>query len=93
MLEPILSLDKKKDSLDIMYEMNLHELLKIPVVIEVLDLVNEGKFSINSSSISMSQTFDCAFEMKLFSEKSMTNKLLVNIANLGNLGGQQQAAL
>ena len=40
--EPVWSLFEKKDSLDLMFEMNLSDLLNHPVVIEVLNLVNEG---------------------------------------------------
>jgi len=47
MSEPILNMSEKKDSLDIMYEMNMQELLKHPVVIEVLNLVYEGKYSVS----------------------------------------------
>ena len=54
MSEPILHSTEKKDSLDIMYEMNMQELLRDPVVVEVLNLVYEGKFSVSSSALSMS---------------------------------------
>ena len=57
MSEPILHMSERKDSLDIMYEMNMQELLRNPVVVEVLNLVYEGKFSVSSSALSMSQTF------------------------------------
>jgi len=42
MSEPILHMTERKDSLDIMYEMNMSELLQHPVVVEVLNLVYEG---------------------------------------------------
>ena len=45
---------EKKDCFDIMLEMNMQELLKHPVVIEVLNLVYEGKYSISSTALSMS---------------------------------------
>jgi len=54
MSEPILHMTERKDSLDIMYEMNMQQLLKHPVVIEVLNLVYEGKYSVSSSALSMS---------------------------------------
>jgi len=57
MSEPILHLTERKDSLDIMYEMNMQELLKHPIVVEVLNLVYEGKFSISASPLSLSPTF------------------------------------
>ena len=39
MREPIINLTEKKDSLDIIYEMQMEELLKHPVVVELLNLV------------------------------------------------------
>lgn len=56
MSEPILHMTEKKDCLDIMLEMDMQDLLKHPVVIEVLNLVYEGKYSISSTALSMSQT-------------------------------------
>jgi hypothetical protein len=64
MSEPILHSTEQKDSLDIMYEMDMQELLRDPVVVEVLNLVYEGKFSVSSSALSMSQTFFCLLEME-----------------------------
>jgi hypothetical protein len=40
--EPILSMTEKKDCLDIMNEMEMQELLKHPVVVEVINLVYES---------------------------------------------------
>jgi len=57
MSEPILHMTEKKDSLDVMYEMNMQRLLQHPVVVEVLNLVYEVKYSVSSSSLSMSITF------------------------------------
>jgi len=54
MAEPVMHMSEKRDCLDIMYEMNMQDLLKNPVIVEVLNLVYEGKFSISASSISMS---------------------------------------
>jgi hypothetical protein len=76
MSEPILHMTERKDSLDIMYEMNMQELLRNPVVVEVLNLVYEGKFSVSSSALSMSQTFFCLIEMKIGDTKSINERLL-----------------
>jgi hypothetical protein len=54
MTEPIICLKLRKDSLDIMLEMELFELLGHPIVVEVLNLVNQGQYSIDSSTISLS---------------------------------------
>lgn len=56
MSEPIIHMTEKKDCLDIMLEMDMQDLLKHPVVIEILNLVYEGKYSISSTALSMSQT-------------------------------------
>lgn len=56
MTEPIFHLSEKKDCLDIMLEMDLQDLLKHPVIIEILNLIYEGKYSISSTALSMSQT-------------------------------------
>jgi len=93
MLEPILHMTEKKDSLDVMYEMNMQRLLKHPVVVEVLNLVNEGKYSITASPLSMSQTWVCTNEMKIASLKSMAERLIQNIVNFGDTGSHRQTAL
>jgi hypothetical protein len=54
MTEPIFHMSERKDSLDIMLEMNMYDLLKDPIVIEVLDLAYEGRYSASNSSLSMS---------------------------------------
>ena len=69
-------MSEKKDSLDIMFEMNMQELLKHPVVIEVLNLVYEGKYSVSQSALSMSQTFQAALDMDSMSLKSINERLV-----------------
>lgn len=93
MSEPILHMTERKDSLDIMYEMNMQELLKHPVVVEVLNLVFEGKFSVSSSALSMSQTFQCMAEMESMSMKSINERLIANIVNFGDTGSTKQTSL
>ena len=89
MSEPILHMTERKDSLDVMYEMNMQNLLQHPVVVEVLNLVYEGKFSVSSSSLSMSQTFQCMLEMDSMSLKSINERLINNIVNFGDTGSQK----
>jgi len=86
MSEPILHMSEKKDSLDIMYEMNMQELLKHPVVIEVLNLVYEGRYSVSQSALSMSQTFQASLDMDTFNIKSINERLIQNIINFGDTG-------
>ena len=54
MTEPIFHMTDRKDSLDIMLEMNMESLLKHPVIVEVLNLVYEGKYSVDSSALNLS---------------------------------------
>lgn len=84
MSEPIFHMSERKDCLDIMLEMNMKELLKHPIVIEVLNLVYEGKYSVSNSSLSMSQSFQCLLEMETFSIKNISNRLIFNIVSFGD---------
>jgi hypothetical protein len=93
MSEPILHMTERKDSLDFMFEMNMQRLLKHPVVVEVLNLVYEGKYSVSSSSLNMSQTFQCTLEMETNSLKSINDKLIQNVINFGDTGSQKQTSL
>jgi len=93
MTEPILHMTERKDCLDIMYEMNMQELLQHPVIVEVLNLVYEGKYSISSSALSMSQTFFCLFEMETFSTKSVSKRMVQNIMSIGNIDNKKQSSL
>jgi len=56
---------EKKDSLDIMLEMNMETLLKHPVIVEVLNLAYEGKYSADGSALTLSATFQSFFFMDL----------------------------
>ena len=62
----------------------MQELLKDQILIEVLDLVYEGKYSASNSSLSMSQTFQCFLEWDTLSLKNICNKLIQNIATFGD---------
>ena len=79
MSEPILHMTERKDSLDIMQEMNMQDLLKHPVVVEVLNLVYEGKYSVSSSTLNLSTTFQCLMDDQMLDHKSMMSKLFQNI--------------
>lgn len=52
--EPVFHLSDKKDTLDVMMEMNMGFILNHPVIVEVLNLVYEGKYSVDSSCMSLS---------------------------------------
>jgi hypothetical protein len=66
---------EKKDSLDIMLEMNMNALLQNPVIVEVLNLVYEGKYSVDSKATNLSQTFQCFFLMNTIDMKSINDRL------------------
>jgi hypothetical protein len=86
MREPIFHMTEKKDSLDIMLEMNMNTLLQNPVIVEVLNLVYEGKYSVDSSVTNLSQTYQCFFLMQITDLKSINQKLWLNIKTLGDMG-------
>ena len=83
MREPILHLTETKDSLDIMLEMNMDSLLKHPVIVEVLNLANEGKYSADSSPLTLSPTFTAFFSLKTFDMVSIHERLAANIQSIG----------
>jgi hypothetical protein len=87
MREPIFHMTERKDSLDIMLEMNMESLLKHPVIVEVLNLVYEGKYSVDSSALNLSQTFQCFFLMETADLKSINQRILTNISTFGESGG------
>lgn len=76
MTEPIFHMTEKKDSLDIMLEMNMENLLKHPVIVEVLNLAYEGKYSADSSPVGLSQTFQSFFWMDTADLKSILDRML-----------------
>jgi hypothetical protein len=91
--EPVFHLTERKDSLDLMLEMNMKELLNHPVIIEVINLVNEGQYSVDISVMNLSQTFMCLFQADTFSEKSVFDRMVKNIQNLGDDGMRKQCSL
>jgi len=93
MREPIYHMQERKDSLDIMLEMKMETLLQHPVIVEVLNLVYEGKFSVDSSAMSLSQTFTSFFLMETYDLKSINERLIQNITSFGDTGSGKQASL
>ena len=86
MSEPILHMTERKDCLDVMFEMNMQELLNHPVVVEVLNLIYEGKYSISSTALSMSPTFMCLLDFEMLGTKRINDRLMYNLVNLGDSG-------
>lgn len=83
----------RQDSLDIMLQMEMEQLLKNPVIVEVLNLVYEGQFSYDSSALYLSQTFQSLFLMETSDLKSISARLLNNIRHFGDSSGQKQSSL
>jgi len=83
MHEPVLHLKEKKDSLDLIFEMKIESLLKNPVLIEVLNLVLEGQYSVDPSPLNLSQTFHYYLQMDISDMKSLVKRLWTNISTLG----------
>ena len=54
MREPVLHPRDQQDSIDLLLKMNMDELIQHKVVEEVLNLVYDGKYSIDSSSLYLS---------------------------------------
>ena len=79
--------------MDIILEMQMEFLLKHPVVVEVLNLVYEGKYSVDSSVLGLSQTFQAFFLMEAADLKSINERMLMNIKSLGDSGSGKQASL
>ncbi len=93
MTEPIFHMTERKDSLDIMLEMNMETLLKHPVIVEVLNLAYEGKYSADSSALALSQTFQCFFNMDTTELKSINERLLFNVKSFGDISSGKQSNL
>jgi hypothetical protein len=76
-----------------MLEMKMENLLKNPVIIEVLNLVYEGKYSVDSSALNLSQTYQCLFLMETNDLKRINDRLIQNIVFFGDSSNQKQASL
>jgi len=56
--EPILHAKEQRDSMDMMFDMNVDDLIQHKVVEEVLNLVYDGKFSIDTSPLYLSSLWN-----------------------------------
>mmetsp|Transcript_39720 Transcript_39720/g.60879 ORF Transcript_39720/g.60879 Transcript_39720/m.60879 type:complete len:263 (+) Transcript_39720:1387-2175(+) len=90
MREPILSRGTSMDSLDAMLEMNLESILEHPIVVEVLNLVYEGQYSVDSSPLHLITTFSTFFFMDTFDIKRIGSRLTSNIINMGQVKGDRR---
>ena len=48
MKEPVLMMTKSQDSLDLILEMDMEDILNHPIIIEVIDLAFDGQYSFDS---------------------------------------------
>ena len=93
MIEPVLHTSEKRDSLDLMHEMNVQELLAHPVIIEIINLIYEGEYSVRSSKLGLSKTFACLFELRTDGQKSIIQRLAHNVANFGEDDEVKQSSI
>jgi len=73
--------------------MDMEEILNHPVVVEVLNLVYEGQYSINTPTLYLSHTFQTFFSSSIFDKQSLTHKILQNITNNGEASEKKQSSL
>lgn len=81
--EPILHSKEQKDSMDMMFLMNMDEIIQHKVVEEVLNLVYDGKYSIDTSPLYLSSLWNTLEQMPTFSPKSVFKRLISNINTMG----------
>ena len=70
--------------MDLMLLMNMEKLIQHKVVEEVLNLVFDGKYSIDSSSLDISSLWVFINQMDTFSSKSCWEKLYTHTATMGD---------
>jgi hypothetical protein len=81
--EPILHSKEQRDSMDMMFEMSMDDLIQHKVVEEVLNLVYDGKFSIDTNPLYLSSLWNTFEQMHTFSPKSVFKRLVANINTMG----------
>ena len=79
MQEPLLSIEDNSNLMDILLQMDMEDTLNHPVIVEVLSVVQEGQYSVDTSIFNLSQTFQTFIQMPISEEKSITSRLIQNI--------------
>ena len=74
-------------------EMKLLDLLNHPIVVEVLNLVCEGQYTIDGSTFTLSQTLNSVLQYEAFSIKSMNQRIIENIKTMGQVNSKKQVGL
>lgn len=83
MKEPILNQREQKDSMDLILMMDTNDIIQHEVVEEVLNLVYDGKYSIDTSPLYLSSMYNILTTMPTFSPKSVFKALVNNINTMG----------
>ena len=65
--------------MDMMFDMNIDDLIQHKVVEEVLNLVYDGKFSIDTNTLYLSSLWNTIEQMPTFAPKSVFKRLVTNI--------------
>ena len=79
MLEPLLTISEDKYLLDVVLEMEMEDTLNHPVIVEVLNVVSEGKYSVDSSIPYLLNTFQAFVELSVTDNKGISDRLNQNI--------------
>ena len=79
--------------MDLILMMDMTELIKYKVVEEVLNLVYDGKYSIDTSPLYLSSIYNTITSMDTFSPKSIYNRLENNINSMGEWKLKKQSSI
>lgn len=93
MKEPILHESEQKDSMDLILMMNTDDIIQHKVVEEVLNLVYDGKYSIDTNPLYLSSLYNTLTSMPTFSPKSVFKKLVNNINTMGAWRLKKQSSI
>ena len=93
MLEPCMGLSGGMDCFDLIYQMQLQIIMGHSTVIEVVDMINQGEYSISQSALTVSQTYLVFSSMNVIDKRSITNRLLTQIMHLGTDNQAQKSSL
>mmetsp|Transcript_11822 Transcript_11822/g.18209 ORF Transcript_11822/g.18209 Transcript_11822/m.18209 type:complete len:84 (+) Transcript_11822:369-620(+) len=83
MMEPIMNLQTQQDCMDIMLEMKMETTLNNPIIVEVLNLVYEGQYSIDQPVFFLSVTFQSLINSAIFDTKRVCERLTQNLTTFG----------
>ena len=73
--------------------MNMDSLIQHKVVEEVLNLVYDGKYSIDSSSLYLSSLWYISDQVSTFSPKSVFRRMITHIDQMGNWRLKKQSSI